>query len=67
MPKAKELHDQTIEELQATYSDKCKELFQLTNELQHAKKLEKPHRIRQTKRDIARLLTVINEKQLANA
>lgn len=63
--KAKDLRDQAVEELEASYNDKCKELFQLQNELQHAKKLEKPHLVRQTKRDIARLLTVIKQKQMA--
>lgn len=67
MLKAKDLRDQSIEELQATYEDKCKELFGLKNDLQHAKKLDKPHLIRQTRREIARLLTMINQKQSANA
>lgn len=64
MKKASEFRDQSLEELEATHRDLRQKLFQLVNELRHEKKLEKPHLIRQTKKEIARLLTVINEKQL---
>jgi large subunit ribosomal protein L29 len=64
--KAKDLRDQTTEELEATHSDCRRELYELVNALKHAKKVEKPHLIRQKKKDIARLLTVLNEKHLAN-
>jgi len=63
MKKAKEFRDMSVEELESTYSDQCKELFQLKNQLKHDKKLEKPHTIKQSKKEIARLLTVLNEKQ----
>ena len=65
MLKAKDLRDQNIDELQATYEDSRKALFQLVNEAKHAKKVEKPHLIREKKKDIARLLTIIHEKQQA--
>lgn len=65
MLKAKDLRDQSIEELDVKYEDLRKELFQLSNEARIAKKAEKPHAIRQKKKDIARLLTVRHEKQLA--
>lgn len=61
--KAKEMRDQTIEELEATYQDTRKELFQLINEVQRSKKIEKPHLLRQKRKNMARLLTVITEKQ----
>ncbi len=65
MLKAKDLRDQSIDELTANYEDHRRELFQLSNEARIAKKAEKPHVIRQKKKDIARLLTVLHEKQLA--
>lgn len=61
--KAKEMRDQTIEELEATHSDARNELFHLINENQRSKKMEKPHLLRQKRKNIARLLTVITEKQ----
>jgi large subunit ribosomal protein L29 len=66
MLKAKDLRDQTIDELNATYEDICKEMFKLKNEARLTKKTEKPHLIRQKKKDVARLLTVMNEKRQAN-
>jgi len=65
MLKAKDLRDQAIEELEALYSDSRKSLFRLVNEAKQAKKAEKPHLIREKRKDIARLLTVIHQKQLA--
>jgi len=63
MGKAKEYRDMTVEELEALHSDTQKELYNLVNELKKAKKIEKPHLIREKKKDIARLLTVLTEKQ----
>lgn len=63
MKKARDFREMSSEELEAEYSEKCKELFQLRNQFKHDKKLEKPHLISHTKREIARLLTVLNEKQ----
>ncbi|MDR2539196.1 MAG: 50S ribosomal protein L29 [Chlamydiales bacterium] len=63
MPKAKELRDQSKEELQALYADLSKEIFELRNELKTTRKSEKPHLIRLKKRDRARVLTILQEKQ----
>ncbi|QZA58312.1 50S ribosomal protein L29 [Candidatus Rhabdochlamydia porcellionis] len=63
MPKAKELRDQSREELQALYADLSKEIFELRNELKTTRKLEKPHLIRLKKRDKARVLTILQEKK----
>ena len=63
MYKAKELRDQSIEELNAIYEDSCRKLFELVNEFKSQKKRNKPHEIRHARKDIARLLTVISEKQ----
>jgi large subunit ribosomal protein L29 len=66
MMKAKDLQDQTINELEATLSDNRRKLFDMINEKRQAKKAEKPHLIKETKKDIARMLTVIRSKQLAS-
>lgn len=65
MTKASVYRDQTIEELQASCEDARKELFLLVNQNKQTKKMDKPHLIRQKRKDIARLLTVITEKQSA--
>lgn len=64
--KAKDLRDQSIDELQALLADANGELFQLRNERNRTKKLEKSHSLREKKKDIAKLNTIIREKQLAN-
>lgn len=58
MLKAKDLQDQPIEELEAKLRETRNELFALKNELRQTKKLEKPHLIREKKKDIAKILTV---------
>ncbi|MDP1835451.1 MAG: 50S ribosomal protein L29 [Chlamydiales bacterium] len=63
MLKSKELQNQTVDELEATFQDLRKEHFHLINEFQVNKKLDKPHRLREVRRDKARLLTVLNEKK----
>lgn len=60
--KPSELRDMTIEELKEKEKELRKELFNLrfqkaTGEIQN------PNRIKQVKRDIARVLTIITEKQ----
>lgn len=63
MYKAKDLRDQSIEELEAIYDDSCKKLFALINEMKSQKKREKPHEIRHARKDIARILTIMSEKR----
>lgn len=65
MSKAQVFRDQSSEDLEASYADKRKELFNLVNEKRMNKQFEKPHRIKLIKKDIARMLTVITEKQKA--
>jgi len=62
MYKAKDLRDQSLEELEATYKEACKKLFMLNNQARAEKKRDKPHEIQHARRDIARLLTVKAEK-----
>lgn len=63
MRKAKEFRDMSIEELQALHDDTRQSLYHLINDLKKSKKIEKPHLINEKKKEIARLLTVITEKQ----
>lgn len=65
MTKAKDLRDKSVEELEASYNDTRKELFHLRNGMQRDKKSEKPHLVRLMKKEIARLLTILHEKQSA--
>lgn len=66
MKKAKDFRDLSKEELIATYQDACKTLFELKNQREHSKKMEHPHLVGHFKKEIARMLTVMNEKHLAN-
>ncbi len=63
--KAKELIVKSFEELEATLHDTRVELFKLNNVAKQIKKPEQPEKIRMLKKNIARLLTVVREKQLA--
>lgn len=63
MKKAQEFRDQSLDELEANCRDARKELFILINEMKQTKKVEKPHLARHKKREIALMLTVINEKK----
>ena len=61
--KTNELRDKTELELQQTLKDLKAELFNLR--FQHAiNQLENPMRINSVKKDIARVMTIIREKQL---
>lgn len=61
----KELRKQGAEELQEQQRTLAKEIYQMNCELKLSRKLEKPHLMREKKRDRARLLTLIREKQKA--
>lgn len=63
MYKAKDLRDQSIEELEATCVEARRKLFDLTNKFKGEKKRDVPHGIKHARKDIARLLTVITEKR----
>ncbi len=65
--KAKDLRDQSLEELNAQYDDCCKDLFHIVNQSKQATKLEKPHLLRQKRKNKARILTVMREKELAQS
>jgi large subunit ribosomal protein L29 len=61
--KVKEIQDQSEQELVALATDLEKEIFQLKNELNVARKLEKPHLLKAKRRDRARVLTILSQKQ----
>ena len=63
MTKASNLRDLAVDELEAALVDLNKDLYNLVNEMKRAKKLEKPHLLRTKKKEKARLLTIIHEKQ----
>ena len=59
--KAKELRDMTGDELNAKLKELKNELFNLS--FQHAiNQLDNPHKIVDVKRDIARVMTILQEK-----
>jgi large subunit ribosomal protein L29 len=65
MAKAKELRDQSPEELKAVYQDLSKELFQIRNEMKVTRKIEKSHLVNVKKKDRARVMTILREKEMA--
>ena len=59
--KATELKELTSEQLETKLADLKRELFNLR--FQHAiNQLENPHKMTEVKHDIARVMTVLNEK-----
>ena len=60
--KAREMRDQTVEELQEKERDLADQLFALR--LQKVTgQLEKPSRVREVRKDMARVMTVLREKR----
>lgn len=59
-----ELREQSVEELARREQELADQLFALRFQ-KVTGQLEKPSRVRQVKRDLARVLTVLNEKQRA--
>lgn len=66
MSKTKELRELTLEELSERKKQLQEELFNLR--FQHGtNQLENPMRMRNAKKDVSRLMTVIREKERATA
>jgi large subunit ribosomal protein L29 len=60
--KAQEMRDQTVEELRDKERDLADQLFALR--LQKVTgQLEKPARVRQVRKDLARVMTILREKR----
>lgn len=66
MSKAKDLRDQTVPELEALLIDKRNERYELFNKFQREKKSDKLHELKMLRKDIARIMTIIREKELAS-
>ncbi len=64
MMKAKDLREKNIEELDKDEAQIREELFKL-NMRRGLEQLENPKRIKMLKKDLARILTVKNEKTMA--
>jgi len=64
--KAKELRNLSKEELLQKEGKLKEELFKL-NMQRHSARVEKPHMFSLVKRDIARILTILNEKKQVSA
>lgn len=59
--KTSEIREMTVEELNSKLSELKEELFNLR--FQHAvNQLDNPHRIADVKKDIARVMTILHEK-----
>ena len=59
--KASELREMTAEQLNAKLGELKEELFNLRFQLE-VQQLENPHKIKDVKHDIARVMTVLREK-----
>lgn len=64
--KAKEMKEQTVEELQLKEKELYDQLFKLRFQAATAQ-LEKPAMIRNVRRDLARVKTILRQKALAAA
>ena len=63
----KTLRDQSLKELMSLHKEEERKFFEMINEKQVSKKLDKPHLLRATKKTIARILTIIGEKEREEA
>lgn len=62
MSKASQYRDMTVEELEMSCKELQKKLFHEKNKAKHAKKVDQPHLVKQDRKTIARMLTVLHEK-----
>ena len=62
MSNINELKDLKIDELEVVLEDLEKDIFQLTNQLKMNRKLEKPHELKDKKKDRARAKFILAQK-----
>ncbi len=62
MSKVETLRGCVKEELEAQFLQLCEEIFALENERKMQRKLEKPHLMKEKKKQRARVLTILDEK-----
>jgi large subunit ribosomal protein L29 len=65
--KKKEMTDLSVGELQSMEQVLAREVFDLRNELALSRKLEKPHLLKEKRRQRARTLTILTQKQQKGA
>lgn len=66
MPASKDLKSKSPQELQQMLEQLQRQLLRLRNEKELSKKLEKPHQLRATRKEIARIHTLITERALCS-
>ncbi|EKE10243.1 MAG: hypothetical protein ACD_16C00065G0002 [uncultured bacterium] len=62
MAKKNEWKSQSVKELEAAVRELDRELFYLKNELATQKKIEKPHLLKAKRKEKARILTILTQK-----
>ena len=62
MAKKKRTEEASVKEVQAQVHSLDREIFQLRNELATQRKLEKPHLIKEKRKQKARILTLLTQK-----
>ena len=62
MVKAKELLDKSVEDLNFMYEDVCKEIYKIIDDVKANKKIESLSQLRMKKKDRARILTMLRQK-----
>lgn len=67
MPNSKELKTKSQQELQQMLEQLQHQLLRLRNEKQLSKRLEKPHQLRATRKEIARIHTLLTERAQCDA
>ncbi len=67
MTKKTNLIDLSVDELKVKAQELDREIFDLRNELALNRKIEKPHLIKAKKKDKARILTILTQKQVVVA
>lgn len=63
MAKAKQFREQSDSELQVQCQDLRREIFTMKNALSSKKEDVKPYQIQMKRKDVARILTVLRERQ----
>ncbi len=63
--KAKELREKTREELEEMHGDFREDLYRLRAQ-KAVSQLDKPHRIKQLRRDIARVITILKDGEYSH-
>ena len=62
MSHIKEMRDLTTGQLESMLEDLNREIYELKNQLSSARKLEKPHLLKEKKKDRARVMFILAEK-----